>query len=152
MSNDSNRRVRREKKDGVNIAELIDLGNEKGKSTCSVRRAACNKWNRYLSEIGYDPENITADIITEELFGKFADFLMKFDDPSYITAKNYLSSIKNKLCEDFPVLKNSIFDEGRNQFYTNTHSNMKKMFLADAEARERAIMNKATPALPVPFQ
>jgi len=149
-SRSTGKRQRRQKKEFVEGEELVDLGNQKHESTINTRRAAEKKWNRYLEDVvKVDPQSITAEIITETVFGQFADFLFKFDSPAYISAKNYLSSIKMKLCKDFPSLLDSIFDERRNPFYTNTHSNLRKLFTADAEAREQALVNKATPALPV---
>jgi hypothetical protein len=105
------------------------MGAERSQSNRSSVQTALKHFNKYLVDQGYAFQSYEAMIMsdfTQDLVGKFADYLMSVAKiKTHDTALNYLSNIKTKILADFPSLP-SMTDEG---WYRFTRKNTKKLYL-----------------------
>jgi hypothetical protein len=116
---------------------LTDVGQNRAESTMNVTQTAVNHFNRFLVYIDFHHltfDEMESDDFTQDLIGRFAHYLHKVAKiKSAGSLLDYVSAVKTK-CLKVWSLNTNMKDT---VWYTNTRSNIKKLFLvAKAEEEE----------------
>lgn len=109
---------------------LRDIAGLRAESSRKNEKTALNHFRTYMQTenvIGREEDynNVTEEKVTPELLGKFADYLYRIIEKRD-GALQYVSKVKTFLCSKFPDFKDAV---GRNGYYTNLRSNLKKLYL-----------------------
>jgi hypothetical protein len=115
------------------------------RADCSKKneRTALNHFSRYLQsekiiEEGEDYTNVSADKVTPEVLGKFADYLYHLVEKRD-GALQYVSKVKTFLCSQYPRFKDAVETNG---YYSTLRSNLKKLYLKRCVANNTQVRNK----------
>ncbi|KAH9111233.1 hypothetical protein AeMF1_014192 [Aphanomyces euteiches] len=96
--------------------------------------AAMKKFVMFLSRYndgGLSLETISADDITQDLFGKFAAFLVSDPDIGFSTSTTYLSSVKRQIVE---VTRTRFFDNNTH-WYKTLRPTLRRTYIEQTTAR-----------------
>ncbi|KAH9117749.1 hypothetical protein AeMF1_008725 [Aphanomyces euteiches] len=88
---------------------------------------------------GLSLETISADDITQDLFGKFAAFLVSDPDIGFSTSTTYLSSVKRQIVE---VTRTRFFDNNTH-WYKTLRSTLRRTYIEQTTARGVPLQDKA---------
>ncbi|KAH9114065.1 hypothetical protein AeMF1_011831, partial [Aphanomyces euteiches] len=84
-------------------------------------------------------DTISSDDITEELFGKFAAFLVSDPNIGYSTSTTYLSSVKRQIVEK----THTTFFDTNNHWYKTLRLTLRRTYLEQTSARGLPLQDKA---------
>ncbi|KAH9151135.1 hypothetical protein LEN26_003925 [Aphanomyces euteiches] len=104
--------------------------------------AAMKKFVMFLSRYndgGLSLETISADDITQDLFGKFAAFLVSDPDIGFSTSTTYLSSVKRQIVE---VTRTRFFDNNTH-WYKTLRSTLRRTYIKQTIACGVPLQDKA---------
>jgi len=136
---------------------LENIANQVGDKLAKSIKTSLNHFNsyvKYLFDKGevnvaeykskYDASpKLTEDFITEDLFAKFADYLMKIKNINkYETTVAYISRVKNILCRDYRNLE--IFRTADN-WYQRLRSRVLKLYMEKCQKDGTSLKEGAPP-------
>jgi len=141
----------------VNVT-LSNVGTNVGTSQQEVTQTAVKHFNTFLiycrRENNNEPtlanlttfENLDADtvlLVTREIIGKFADYLMKVKKiKALLTCLGYVSSIKNKLETRFDFLERGQF---AGKWYTILRKKITSIYATECKENGTRLVNSAPP-------
>ena len=141
----------------VNIS-LSNVGTNVGTSSQEVTHTAVKHFNAFLlycrRENNNEPtlanlttfENldaVTVRLVTKEIIGKFADYLMKVKKiKALLTCHGYVSSIKNKLETNFDFLESGQF---AGKWYTILRKKITSIYASECKENGTRLVNSAPP-------
>jgi hypothetical protein len=123
---------------------LTDVGEHRAESTKDTTKTAIGHFNRYLvyqKSPADSIDDLESDDITQEIIGKFSDYLKKVVGVAQKSNWGYVSSLRTYIQRKHPnntAIRDTLW-------YTTTRQNIKKMYLVTkADEEEKNVFSETS--------